>query len=71
MASQQNNTLRSTSLMQKKMVMEKLSNKNTLDIQKTKCKLEDVNLNLSVKILHVNRLNNPIKKQMGRINRKI
>ena len=32
MASQQNNTLRSTSLVQKKTVMEKSSNKNTLDI---------------------------------------
>ena len=57
--------------MQKKMVMEKSRNKNTLDIQKTNCKLEDVNLNLSVIILHVNGLNNPIKKQVGRINRKI
>jgi len=57
--------------MQKKMVMEKSRNKNTLDIQKTNCKLEDVNLNLSVIILHVNGLNNLIKKQVGRINRKI
>jgi len=42
--------------MQKKMVMEKSRNKNTLDIQKTNCKLEDVNLNLSVIVLHVNGL---------------
>ena len=57
--------------MQKKMVMEKSRNINTLDTQKTNCKPEDINLNLSVIILHVNGLNNPIKKQVGRINRKI
>lgn len=49
------------------MEMEKQRNENILDTQKTNCKLEDVNLNLSVITLHVNGLTNPIKKQMDRL----